>query len=127
MRQTVGGEHQLGRRLVHCDRGREHAGAHVRHVGQFEKPLHGAVFAVRSVQYREDDIQRQAGDDGAGGLAVDRHQRVAARMRHEVRLAQRLARRTLRRPDHVGRRHERGGLRGSTQRPSFSMRIGTGS
>ena len=32
----------------------EHAGAHVRHVGQFEQALHGAVLAERPVQQRHD-------------------------------------------------------------------------
>ena len=52
-RQAAGGEHDLHHRLVHADRGRQHAGADVRHVRELEQALHGAVLAVRAVQHRE--------------------------------------------------------------------------
>ena len=119
-------EHQLHRRLVHADRRREHAGADVRHVGELEQPLHRAVLAVRTVQHREHDVEREAGDDrrrstrrsivisvSPPGCAT----RCASRARSR-------GSRSSPRLDHVGRRHRarRGG--GSAQRPSFSIRIG---
>ena len=55
--QPARGEHQLHRRFVHADGGREHARADVRDVGQLQQPLHGAVLAVGTVQDREDDVE----------------------------------------------------------------------
>ena len=62
-RQAVRGEHDLHDPLVHADRGREHAGADVRHVGELEQPLDRAVLAVGSVQDREDHVEVEAGHD----------------------------------------------------------------
>ena len=42
--------------LIHGDGGTENIGAHVRQIGQFEQPLHTAVFAEGAVEGREDDI-----------------------------------------------------------------------
>ena len=49
-------------RFVHADCGREHAGADVWNVGEFEKTLDRAILAVRSVQHREDHIKVQSRD-----------------------------------------------------------------
>ena len=54
--QAVAREHQLHHVLVHADRGREHPGADVPHVGQLEQALQRAVLAERAVQQREDDV-----------------------------------------------------------------------
>ena len=59
--------------------------------------------------------------------AIDRDQRVAARVRDEVRFARGVGLRALsRRCDDVGRRRSASAARsGSVQRPSFSIRIAT--
>ena len=62
-RQAARREHQLHHRLVHADRGGEHAGADVRDVGELEQTLDRAVLAVRAVQHREDHVEVEAGDD----------------------------------------------------------------
>ena len=49
-------EHDLHVRLVHADRGGEHAGADVPDAGHLEHPLDGAVLAPRPVQQREDHV-----------------------------------------------------------------------
>ena len=118
-RQALGGEHQLHRRLVHADRRREHAGADVGHVGELEQSLHRAVLAVRAVQHRKDDVERDAGDRPAD-------QRVAARAIAisvsppgcATRCASQLRRRRRSSValDHVGRLHHR--RRRRRQRPA---------
>jgi hypothetical protein len=55
--QALCGEEDLHHRLVHADGRSEDAATDVRDVRQLQEPLDGAVFAVRSVQDREDDIQ----------------------------------------------------------------------
>ena len=94
----------LHHRLVHADRRREHAAADVGDVGQLEQALDRAVFAVRAVQHRKDDVEREARQRRGGfGLAVarraaiDQHERVLARARrqeHFAAAAQRASRRS---------------------------------
>ena len=57
-RQALGGEQLLGELLVHARRTRQHTGTDVRHPGQLEQPLNGAVLAIRTVQYGKDDVHR---------------------------------------------------------------------
>ena len=59
-RQSVRREDDLHQRLVHAERRRGDAGADVRHVGELEQSLNGAVLAVRAVQDGE-DRRRRAG------------------------------------------------------------------
>jgi hypothetical protein len=47
--------------FIHPHRRADDARAHVRQIGQFEQPLHRAIFAERAVQQREDHVQF---DDG---------------------------------------------------------------
>ena len=56
-RQLPGGEHRFHHGLVHADRRREHPGADVGEVGQFEQPLDRAVFAAGAVQHGEDRVE----------------------------------------------------------------------
>ena len=85
-RQPARGEHQFHRRLVHADGRGEHAGADVGDVRELEQALHGAVLAVRPVQHREHDIEREARDDGPLRLVpIDGDERVAAGTRDHVR------------------------------------------
>ncbi len=92
-RQAAGREEHLGQRLVHAERGRGDAGADVGHVGELEQALDRAVFAVRSVQHRKDDVEvearhRRFGRFGRGlGGALDGENRLVARTRHEMDLA----------------------------------------
>src|SRR5256712_848188 len=55
--QAVGLEHRLHRRLVHPDRGGEHARADVGQVGELEDALDRAVLAVRAVEHDDDDVE----------------------------------------------------------------------
>ncbi len=50
----LGGD-DLGHRLVHAQRRREHPTAHVGHIGQLQHSLDSAVLAVRAVQQRQHD------------------------------------------------------------------------
>ena len=127
-RQPSRREHELHRRLVHADGGREHAGADVRHVRELEQSLHGAVLAVRAVQHREHHVEREARDDDAAasglrsivisvsppGCATTCASRAAS--------AGSLPRAWMTSAADVSD----GGRSGSVQRPSFSMRIGDG-
>ena len=47
--------------LIHADGGGTYAGGGVRNVAQLQKALYGAVFAMKSVEYRNDAVQ--PGDD----------------------------------------------------------------
>ena len=96
LRQAARGKQRLHRGLVHAGGRGEHAGAHVGHGGQFQQALHRAVFAERSVQHREHDVEAEAGDDRAfrfalaviaGRPALDGDQRVFARVRDQQRVA----------------------------------------
>lgn len=49
---------RLHQSFVHTHRRTGHAGAHVGDVGHFQQTLQGAVFAVSSVDDREDDVHR---------------------------------------------------------------------
>ena len=55
-RQPLGGEQLLGELLVHARRAGQHARADVRHAGELEQALDGAVLAVRAVQDGEHDV-----------------------------------------------------------------------
>ena len=55
-RQALGGQQLLGELLVHARRAGQHTRAHVRHAGEFEQALDGAVLAVRAVQHREHHV-----------------------------------------------------------------------
>ena len=57
-RQALGGEQLLGELLVHARRAGQHTRADVRHAGQLEQALDGAVLAVRAVQHREHHVDR---------------------------------------------------------------------
>jgi hypothetical protein len=48
-RQSLRGKERLHDRFIHADGGSEDAGAHVGDVRELEQPLHGAVFAERSM------------------------------------------------------------------------------
>ena len=126
-RQAAGGEHHLHRRLVHADGRRQHAGADVRHVRELEQALDRAVFAVRAVQHGKDDVEAEAGDDRAVFAAIDREERVAARLRDEMRFARRLGQLFLAaRWMTSAATVIEGGRAGSAHRPSFSIRMATG-
>ena len=65
--------------LIHGDGGRQHAGADVRNVRQFEQALHRAVFAEGAVKHREDYVDfglgARLGQDGLGqplALLIDK-------------------------------------------------------
>ncbi len=88
-RQALAREHELHEVLVHADRRREHAGAHVAHVRELEHALEGAVLAVGPVQEREDDVDLA---QHARHLARREHAQVptTGRQREEDLLARRL-------------------------------------
>ena len=83
--QAAGREEHLGQRLVHAERGRGDAGADVGHVGEFEQALNRAVFAVRTVEHRKNDVEVEARHRRFGRLgrrfggALDRENRLLAR------------------------------------------------
>ena len=100
-------ERALHHDLVHADRGAEHTGADVRQARELEQALHRAVFAVRTVQHRQHDVDadvrgrsvRAPGCDdelatarfgrGPHRVAFDRErggQRVASRFEHRLRV-----------------------------------------
>ena len=54
--EPVCGEDGLRDGLVHPECRAEHSGTNVGHVGELEEALHRAVFAVRPVEDREDDV-----------------------------------------------------------------------
>jgi hypothetical protein len=123
-RQTLGGEHQLHRGLVHADCRCQHAGADIRNVRELEQSLHRPVFSVRTMQHREHHIEGQArnGDLGSPGLSFGAgqcQQRLRPWIGDEVRLTQtairtftgRRRRLELRGGDHVGRLHGSGRFR----------------
>ena len=123
-RESRGCENDFHDHLIHADGGRQHAGADIRHVGKLQQTLNRAVFAVRSVQDREDHVEIQPGDDRlaffvARGAPIDRQDRFLARARHEVHFATAAARPGSLEPrllDHVCRRHRR--RRPIRERPS---------
>ena len=86
LRQSSRRKHQLRDRLVHADRRRKHARADIGDVRKLEQPLDRAVFAVRAMKHREDDVERKAGDCRVGA-ALDRHDLLVARMRNQVGFA----------------------------------------
>src|ERR1019366_7428693 len=88
-----------------ADRRREHARADVRHVGELEQPLHGAVLAVRTVEHGKHDVDGAAGDDRV--RAIDRDERVAVRIGDRVRLGPFVERLRFRGRDRLGGRLER--------------------
>ena len=75
-RQAVGDQQLLGELLVHARRAGQHARPDVRHAGQFEQPLDGAVLAVGPVQHREDHVD--GGQQLAGRALPERQQLTAA-------------------------------------------------
>ena len=116
-----------------------HAGADVGHVGQLEQALHGAVFAVGPVQHRKHDVEAEAGDHRVVDVVA-----IRARTRRSIvssvsSLGMRDQHRFAARPQRRGRRCTRacsmtsaaeiavGARSAIVQRPSFSMRIGSGS
>ena len=58
-RKPLGNQQLLGELLVHSRRAGQHSGADVGHAGEFKQTLDGAVFPVRSVQDREDHVDRR--------------------------------------------------------------------
>jgi hypothetical protein len=54
VRQPMHREDLFGLDLVHGQRGRQHAGADVRHAGELEQSLNSAVLALRPVQQGQD-------------------------------------------------------------------------
>ena len=115
-RQTALGEDHLHHRLVHAHRRGEHAAADIGDVGELEQPLHRAVFAIRTVQHREDHVETEAGHHRARavlvttGAAIDAQDRLVAGVRDEVHLAltaQEAPRLDAGMLDHVRRRHRR--------------------
>ncbi len=120
-----------------ADRRGQHARADVGHVAQFEQPLHRAVLAVGAVQHREDHVERQPGDV----RVLARGRLAGARSTRQQRLLARdAAPGTPRAPSGSTRpascralamtsaaTTDVGGRSGIVQRPSRSMRIGTGS
>jgi hypothetical protein len=122
---VAGDKEGLHDRLVHADGRAEHSGAYVRHVGELQQTLHRAVFPVRTVEHRKDDVESDPGDGGGSRqirrlrAALDGQHGVLARMRHEMRFAARPRRARRLEPDlvdDVRRRHRRGRLVG--ERPS---------
>ena len=65
-RKSLGDEQFLGEFLIHACGTSQHTGTHVRHAGEFQQTLDGAVLAVGAVQHREDHI------DGAQDFACTR-------------------------------------------------------
>ena len=55
LRNAVDRGDLLGHRLVHRDRGTQHASADIGKVRQLQHALHGSVFAERAMQQRHDD------------------------------------------------------------------------
>ncbi len=55
-RDAAVAQHRLEQVLVHAERRGGDAGADVRHAGQLEQPLDGAVLAEGAVQDRQDDV-----------------------------------------------------------------------
>ncbi len=55
-RKSFGDKQFLGELFVHPGRAGQHTGADIGHAGELEQALDGAVFAVRSVQHREDHV-----------------------------------------------------------------------
>ncbi len=103
-RQPGGREQHLLDRLVHADRRAEHAGPHVRHVGELEHALHRAVLAHRAVQDGQHHVDRGTGAVGgdeltAGALSPERDPIARAGPRGHLGHAPRL-RRQRRRPRH---------------------------
>ena len=74
LRHAGGGHHVLEDDLVHAQRGRQHAGADVRHVEQLEQALDGAVLAERAVQDGEDGVGVEHAVPG-----LERHLRAVVR------------------------------------------------
>ena len=70
-RQPLGRPQLLGEFLVHAGRRRQHPGPHIRHAGQFEQALDGAVLAIGAVEHRKDHVD--GGQHFAGAL-TQRHQ-----------------------------------------------------
>ena len=128
-RQPARGEDQLHRRLVHADGRGEHAGADVGDVRELEQALHGAVLAVRPVQHRKHDIEREARDDGPlRQVPIDGDERIPAGTRDHVRFeCGSLRVRCLAPRSTSAAERSVGGRSGSVHRPSFSMRIGIAS
>src|SRR2546426_196028 len=77
--QAVGLEHRLHRRLVHPDRGGEHARADVGQVGELEEALDRAVLPVRAVEHDDDDVEvAHLGGEAPGGLGPGEARRRGA-------------------------------------------------
>ena len=57
-RDLVIAQHLFHLDLVHAQCRAEHTGTDVGHIGQIKEALHGAVFAIGSVQNRENHVQR---------------------------------------------------------------------
>src|SRR2546425_1242747 len=77
--QAVGLEHCFHRRLVHPDRGGEHARADVGQVGELEEALDRAVLPVRAVEHDDDDVEvAHLGGEAPGGLGPGEARRRGA-------------------------------------------------
>ena len=95
-RQPARGEQHLHHRLVHPDGCGEDAGADIGNVGELEQTLQGAVFSVGAVHDREDQVERQAGDDRVTRVvgpavvadpAFNREHRLVTRVRDEMQFS----------------------------------------
>ena len=72
-RDAAVAQHRLEEVLVHAERRGGDAGADVRHAGELEQALDGAVLAERAVQDREDDVdgaERRRGLESASTGSV---------------------------------------------------------
>src|SRR5437660_4325372 len=78
-RQAMSLKDGLHRDLVHPDRRGQHAGAHVREVGQLEEPLDRAVFTIRTVQHDHNDVQALTETRGQAACRLDADQRGVSR------------------------------------------------